>query len=402
MYRDRTLTWQGRRLLSYAKDGKAANFTYDANGIRTYKDISQNGVSHTSSKYIYDGNNLVAEQRDGSWIYYLYGVDGVVGFNYNDATYLYRKNVQGDVTHIYKQNNDASLELVAQYVYDAWGNCRVLVDVGGIAELNPFRYRSYYFDEETGLYYLQTRYYDPETGRFINADTLEYLDPETIDGLNLYAYCGNNPVMRIDSQGSDWDSFWKSVRDWFVDAGNWINDNIIQPTVEFLIKYGDILVGVVIAIGLTIFSIATWGFGTVFLGMLVGAIVGAGFGAANAAYNHENVLYGALLGAFVGMLSGIGGPGISGMIVSGIASGFGAAATSLLNDMINNRPKDYKKAAISGIVTTFFAGLGNGAGNYLDKAASGFLERIFGNFIPGLFASTIIWVSDLLRSIRIR
>ncbi len=74
----------------------------------------------------------------------------------------------------------------------------------GIAELNPFRYRSYYFDEETGLYYLQTRYYDPELGRFISADSIEYLDPETIGGLNLYAYCGNNPVMGIDPEGNVW------------------------------------------------------------------------------------------------------------------------------------------------------------------------------------------------------
>jgi len=210
-YRDRNLVWQGRRLLSYGKDNKSASFTYDASGIRTSKVISQNGEAVSSSKYIYDGNNLVAEQSNGNWLYYLYGADGISSFNYNDTTYLYRKNVQGDVTHIYKQNKDAPLELVAQYAYDAWGNCRVLVDVGGIAEVNPFRYRSYYFDEETGLYYLQTRYYDPEVGRFINADSIEYLDPETIDGLNLYAYCGNNPVMRIDTQGSDWNSFWEKV-----------------------------------------------------------------------------------------------------------------------------------------------------------------------------------------------
>ena len=80
----------------------------------------------------------------------------------------------------------------------------------GIATLNPFRYRSYYFDEETGLYYLQSRYYDAELGRFISADSIEYLDPETIGGLNLYAYCGNNPVMGYDPEGTwNWGHFWK-------------------------------------------------------------------------------------------------------------------------------------------------------------------------------------------------
>ena len=101
------------------------------------------------------------------------------------------------------------MKQVAHYVYDAWGNIQVLQDTDGIATLNPFRYRSYYFDEETGLYYLQSRYYDPELGRFISADSIAYLDPETLGGLNLYAYCGNNPVMAVDSTGSDSVPWWK-------------------------------------------------------------------------------------------------------------------------------------------------------------------------------------------------
>ena len=75
-------------------------------------------------------------------------------------------------------------------------------DTNGIATLNQFRYRGYYFDQENDLYYLQSRYYDPETCRFVNADDISYLDPETIGGLNLYAYCGNNPVMAIDPTGT--------------------------------------------------------------------------------------------------------------------------------------------------------------------------------------------------------
>ena len=71
----------------------------------------------------------------------------------------------------------------------------------GIGALNPFRYRGYFYDTETGLYYLNSRYYDPEIGRFISADSIEYADPETINGINLYAYCGNNPVMNIDPSG---------------------------------------------------------------------------------------------------------------------------------------------------------------------------------------------------------
>ena len=100
---------------------------------------------------------------------------------------------------------------MVEYKYDSWANHAVL-DANGadiasathIGNLNPFRYRGYYYDTETGLYYLKSRYYDPEVGRFITIDDTSYLDPDTINGLNLYAYCGNNPVMRIDENGNAW------------------------------------------------------------------------------------------------------------------------------------------------------------------------------------------------------
>ena len=73
-----------------------------------------------------------------------------------------------------------------------------------VAKLNPFRYRGYYYDTETGLYYLNSRYYDPSVGRFINADDISYIQPTEINGLNLFAYCGNNPIMRTDPEGTAW------------------------------------------------------------------------------------------------------------------------------------------------------------------------------------------------------
>ena len=97
---------------------------------------------------------------------------------------------------------------VVKYVYDAWGNHVVYNSAGAqnsdatfIGNVNPFRYRGYYYDIETGLYYLQTRYYDPETGRFVTIDGIDYIDPDSINGLNLYAYCSNNPVMNVDPSG---------------------------------------------------------------------------------------------------------------------------------------------------------------------------------------------------------
>lgn len=126
---------------------------------------------------------------------------------YNNAVYFYRKDAQGNIIALL----DNSGNTVVKYRYDAWGNHAVrdengadIADASHIGNRNPFRYRGYYYDTETELYYLQTRYYDPETGRFITIDGIEYLDPETINGLNLYAYCGNNPVMRTDETGTEW------------------------------------------------------------------------------------------------------------------------------------------------------------------------------------------------------
>ena len=117
-------------------------------------------------------------------------------FEYNGQKYFYRKNLQVDIIGIY----DSCWNLLGLYEYDAWGN--LLSQVGSeILNINPFRYRGYYYDAETGLYYLNSRYYDPEIGRFISPDSLDYLEPETCNGLNLYAYCGNNPVMFFDPTG---------------------------------------------------------------------------------------------------------------------------------------------------------------------------------------------------------
>ena len=128
------------------------------------------------------------------------------GFVVGGKIYFYAKNVFGDIVALYDY---ISGDPVARYAYDAWGNHKVLTPEGNansspdfIGNINPIRYRSYYWDDDVKLYYLHTRWYDPEIGRFVNMDQIEYLDPETINGLNLYAYCGNNPVMNVDPTGT--------------------------------------------------------------------------------------------------------------------------------------------------------------------------------------------------------
>ena len=117
-------------------------------------------------------------------------------------TYYYVLNLQGDVVKLIHYIPGFEYESVAAYEYDAWGN--IVSSSGRLAEINPLRYRGYYYDSETGFYYLQSRYYDPANRRFINADTYSSTDPGDAIGCNMFAYCGNNPVMRNDYSGDAW------------------------------------------------------------------------------------------------------------------------------------------------------------------------------------------------------
>ena len=139
-------------------------YTYNENGIRTSKTV--NGVKH---EYTLDGTKILRETWGENTLIPLYdNEDSVCGILYNNVPYYFIKNLQSDVIAIVDKN----AQTVARYSYDAWGVCTVTQDSVGIATINPFRYRGYYYDEEIGLYYLQSRYYDASVGRFVGADKL--------------------------------------------------------------------------------------------------------------------------------------------------------------------------------------------------------------------------------------
>ena len=170
--------------MSYSADGKRVQKT------QSYDDETSDWVT----TYIYNGNNLVCQkEEDGSLTYYkyfLYNSQGIIGYIQDGVTYTYRKNLFGDITAIYQ-----GATKVAEYAYDAWGNCTVTnLTSSKIGSFNPFRYRGYYWDEDLQLYYLMSRYYDPQTGRFISPARVSDLNPQAINGLNLYSYAGNNPI----------------------------------------------------------------------------------------------------------------------------------------------------------------------------------------------------------------
>ena len=180
------------------------SFTYDADGMRRSKTVG--GVTHY---YTYDGIQLVKEKWGNNVMIFLYDALGApVGMQYRNSTYAedvwdiyyYEKNLQGDIVAVY---NSAGTKLVS-YDYDAWGyiSCVTYSNGGASTSVvhNPLRYRGYYYDDDLDLYYLATRYYDPEVCRFITADS--YVSTgQGILGHNMYVYCRNNPVNFVDYTG---------------------------------------------------------------------------------------------------------------------------------------------------------------------------------------------------------
>ncbi|ERJ13306.1 RHS repeat-associated core domain-containing protein [Haloplasma contractile] len=142
---------------------------------------------------------MIAETNGTDTIYYTYDTDGkLISITLNDVEYFYVTNILGDITHLL----DSSGNEVVSYEYDAWGNITKVEDTSGVnlAEKNSYRYRGYRYDEETGYYYLQSRYYNPEIRRFISADGLIGREGDPL-GYNMYAYASNNPVMMYDPTG---------------------------------------------------------------------------------------------------------------------------------------------------------------------------------------------------------
>ena len=197
------------------------------------------------------------------------------GFAYSGHVYLYVRNVLGDVVALLSCDTG---QVVAEYVYDAWGNHAVLdpsgsaiADASHVGRLNPFRYRGYMYDEETGLYYLGSRYYDPVTCRFVSADLFSYLRHDVPNGMNPFAYCYNNPVNYTDRTG------------------------------HFAITASVIFWAAIIGAG-------------------AGAVVGGAAGGITAAATGENVGLGAFLGALAGAVMGAGA-GVGSVFIAPVIAG---------------------------------------------------------------------------------
>ncbi|WP_249284559.1 RHS repeat domain-containing protein [Luoshenia tenuis] len=213
------MTWEhGRQLAGVSKSGSTLSFDYDADGVRISKTV--NGVE---TKYYTASDQILRMEKGDDVLDFLYDEAGMVfSVIHNGTPYYYVRNGQNDIVALVDQNAN----IIGQYSYDAWGKPLQTTGDAKIVLLNPFRYRGYVYDQETGLYYLLSRYYDPETGRYINADGLVSTG-QGIGGTNMFSYCGNNPVIRQDPSGCGFESLWAAMQK------NLAGDIDIGPGYEF-------------------------------------------------------------------------------------------------------------------------------------------------------------------------
>ena len=232
--------YEGRRLTSYNDGIKTVSFKYNADGLRTEKAVNATGTDPVTVKYVYEGDRLLYETKNGVVTRFVYDDNGMLyGFINNSVRYYYVRDLQQRIVAIVNESG----AFVAGYNYDSFGITTELLGDVEIARINPFRYKGYYYDNETGFYYCRTRYYNPYWGRWLTADEIAYLEPRNINGLNLFAYCGNNPIAGYDPSGtySFWDYLGERITNWWIDlkkevinTGNWLYKNILQPVGQWI------------------------------------------------------------------------------------------------------------------------------------------------------------------------
>ena len=196
-----TYSWTRGRLLASVSQGSStiASYEYNDRGLRLKKTSAS-----TVTYYSWAGNLLTALKKGTEIIHFFYDSDGaLLGLQLNGIKYYYVRNATNDIIGIVDDNGD----LLVEYAYDSWGNPIYISDssTSGIGNKNPFRYKGYYWDADTGLYYIDVRYYNPELFRFISPDDTSNLGKnDDFTSTNFYLYCANNPTGRVDVEGEAW------------------------------------------------------------------------------------------------------------------------------------------------------------------------------------------------------
>ena len=222
-----TFAWAAGKLAEVSLGTTQASYSYDQKGLRDEKNV--NGAV---TRFIYESYDLIAELSDDPMYFTYDGNFELVGFEWNGQSYYYRYDLFGDVVGILDSNGNQR----CTYEYDLWGVITGITGDQALAERNPIRYRGYYYDNETGFYYLESRYYDPQTKRFISYDDLEsFFYGAEEDMESLFAYCGNNPVVFCDFSGQA-----SCLNDiWTIDEFWWESQRIKSELNDYLIEKGN-------------------------------------------------------------------------------------------------------------------------------------------------------------------
>lgn len=199
-YGNKKFSFVGKRLAKYENSSIKVEYLYNEQGLRTEKKFS----SGSRIKFVYDSNKLISEIGDAYRLDFLYDDSGLLyGFILNkDHKYFYLRDVFGNILGIL----DERKSLIVKYKYNAWGEITEIISDSDtdIGELNPFKFKGYYYDRESSMYYCKSRYYVPEWCRWLNADNPKYLDFKDVKGTNLFVYCQNDPILGRDEEGSLW------------------------------------------------------------------------------------------------------------------------------------------------------------------------------------------------------
>ncbi len=329
---------------------------------------------------------MLVEIIDGtSYIYYTYDVDGtLISMNYQGVEYYYMSNLQGDIIGMI----DGSGNIVVKYSYDAWGNILYQwTSITNLDDINPYRYRGYRYDEETNLYYLNARYYDPSIARFISADDVSFISDDQASSINLYAYSLNNPVMYSDFSGN---------------MPEWLENTLVIGGVALLIA------------GIAMAALFTGGLaGAALMAVAFSTGIGAYNGLTTAIEDGTSIAAGVLSGGLKGLATGVaiglgimtGGGAFSAL--GGLAAFGGSLAVNFgagigcyaIDSKMNNRGFSWNSAINNGFKQMASGAFAFAAGGLI--GVSGFYNipgqtkmfssQWFGNIASGLLLKAVYY-----------
>ena len=211
LFKDTEYKFEGRRLVGISDDlgvdeQQTVDYTYNSNGLIIKKVLGywyadDRDSEEYTTKYYYDGEKLITEIGPRNRLDFLYDENGILYGLIKDSSrkYFYIRDFMSNILGLV----DDSGNIVVKYKYDAYGNRISITDTSGcdLGNINPFRYKGYYYDDDVEMYYCKSRFYVPSWHRWLNSDSISYLEPKNITSLNLFTYCNNNPVMYVDENG---------------------------------------------------------------------------------------------------------------------------------------------------------------------------------------------------------